>query len=75
MRQKVPQLYKKPVKEIVKSIRMPITLVNTSMKATEDLGISWSDFVRQAINRNIYMSQEAERNLQELIRKAATGVH
>jgi len=68
-----PVEYKKPSKDIVRSIRIPKTLVDESKSVADRLGISWSDFVRQGINRNIYIAVEAEKRLQEEIARISIG--
>ena len=68
-----PTTYKTPDKDVVKSVRIPLSLVERSIVAANNLGISWSDFVRQGINRNIALSEEAELQLRALIQRTARG--
>lgn len=68
-----PKQYKKPSKDIVRSIRISQTLVEQSAAVADQLGISWSDFVRQGICRNIHVAVEAERRLQQEIARISMG--
>lgn len=62
-----PRKYSKD-KGHLTSIRIPNSMRLQAEQAAEKLGISFSDFVRQSINRNLYVSTAIE---EELIKQLA----